>query len=178
MVVVIIVLSAANTLLRGPKLVSVSPTPVSNQVARFGEILPGQASIDKVNELLGSPLKTTKTGEKVALDYKTRNQYINHQVIAENNIVRLIKEAVIIGDDKNADTIKEIYGTVPEILYEQAPYSVFNLYVYPGNGIAYLGHEDGTILEIWYFEPTTLSDFIAKWAPNFAEKKFTGQSKY
>jgi len=155
-----------------------SPSPATKKIASFGEISPGNTSIDKVNELLGFPVDTNKVDGKDVYDYETNNKYIHHKVIVENGIAKLVKEAVNIEDNKNADTIRGVYGLAPYVLYEQEPNSVFNLYVYPENGITYLGHEDGTLLEIWYFEPTTIDSFISLWAQNFSQKEFEGQSRY
>lgn len=145
-------------------------TPVS-RIADFNEVVPGKTSIEKINELLGSPLSTISLNNIDTSMYKSSNQYRTHEVVSENGIVKLIIEEVV-DNSKNSETIKKIYGVAPEVLYEQLPSSVFNLYVYPENGIAYLGHESGNaILQIWYFEPTTIQDFISKWASGFSKQK-------
>lgn len=159
--------------------VPVSQPGIANrEVASFGEILPGKTSIDRVNELLGFPINTNIVDGKNLQDYRTSNEFRNHQVITENSLVKLIKEAVNIEDAKSAETIRNTYGIAPYILYEKKPSSVFDLYVYPENGIAYIGHEDGTILEIWYFEPTTIDDFISKWANDYSKQKYSGKPQY
>ena len=154
------------------------PGSAISEIASFGEISPGKTSLEKVNELLGFSVGTSTINGKEALDYRTSNQFRNHQVVAENNTVKIVKEVVNIEDNKNTDTVRSVYGIAPYILYEQVPESVFDLYVYPKNGIAYLGHEDGTVLEIWYFEPTIIETFISTWATNYSERKFSGKPRY
>ncbi len=161
-----------------PKPPEVVPTPRTDKIATYKTITPGASTREDVNELLGTPLKETKLDGKTLSEYKTVNQFINHQIITENDIVGLVKEAINIEDNKNSDVVTSIYGPAPYILYEQVPESVFNLYVYPQNGIAYLGHEDGTILEVWYFSPTSLENFISNWAPNYSTREFTGRPTY
>lgn len=165
----------ANLFIKKP---SVPVTPTANKIAKFGEILPGKTSVEKVDEILGKPIGSETQNGNTILDYKTTNKYINDQVVANNDLVKIVKKAVIFGDKTNAETITKDFGIAPYTLYKQSSNSVFNLYVYPQNGIAYLGHLDGTVMEIWYFEPTTIEDFISKWAPNYSQSKFQGQSQY
>jgi len=57
------------------------------------------------------------------------------------------------------------------VLYSQAPNASFDLFVYPANGIAYLGHSDGTILEIWYFPPVENIDmFIENYGQGYGKE--------
>lgn len=178
LIVLASILFVANKFSKAPQKVSVSPTPTINKIAEFGEVLPGKTSVDRANELLGFPVKTEKTNKEDVFYYRTTNQYVDHKIAAENGVVKLVKEAVNLEDNKNADTIRGVYGIAPYVLYEQSPNSVFNLYVYPQNGIAYLGGNDGYVFEIWYFEPTTINNFISTWAPNYLEQEYKGQSQY
>ena len=80
----------------------------------------------------------------------------------------LIKEIVNSNDNIDASFVTNSYGIAPNMLYEDLSNSVFNLYVYPQNGIAYLGAADGTLKEIWYFQQTKLDDFIKNWGTGFS----------
>src|SRR5687767_9598858 len=77
--------------------------PVNRKVATFGEISPGKTSVDRVNELLGFPTNSTNLEDKSLLEYRTSNEFRFHEVTAENNTVKLLKEIVNIEDNKNAD---------------------------------------------------------------------------
>ena len=154
-------------------------TPVSSdKIASFNNIIPGKTSQERINELLGFPLNTESRDGKTFLDYKTSSQYRNHKVIIKNGVVVLIKEIINKEDNRNVDIIRKEYGVAPVVLYEQKPSSIFDLYVYPTNGIAFLGHNDGTILEIWYFEPTTIEYFASNWAEGFGEETYKEVPKY
>lgn len=154
----------------------VDPSPV-NKIASFDEIIPGKTSIEKINELLGKPLDSTKSGDLDVFNYKSENQYRTHKVYSKDGLTELIIEEIV-NENKTANDVRKIYGIAPEILYEKTLTSVFNLYVYPSNGIAYLGHEDGGILEIWYFVPTTIEDFITKWGSDYSKEPSKEIPKY
>lgn len=158
----------------GIEILTTSPT---NKIASFNEISPGKTSIEKINELLGYPLESTRSGDLDISDYKTSNQYRRHRVYSKDGLAELIIEEII-DSSKTTDDIRKVYGIAPEILYEKTPLSTFNLYIYPNNGIAYLGHQDGTILEIWYFVPTTIEDFITKWGSGYSKEPSKEIPKY
>lgn len=148
-----------------------TPTPFStNKIADFNSIIPNQTSLDRINELLGYPVETKKEGNIIINGYKTTNKYRTHTIKVENGVAVFIKQEIISGEQKASD-IRNIYGIAPNILYSQAPSSTFNLYVYPLNGIAYLGHEDETILEIWYFPPVkTIEEFLNKFGEGYGKE--------
>ena len=151
-------------------------TPV-NKIADFNEIIPGKTSLERINELLGNPLSSTVSGEINVSSYKSTNQYRNHKVYSKDGLAELVVEEIINGS-KTANDIRKIYGIAPEMLYEKTLSSVFNLYIYPSNGIAYLGHEDGGIFEIWYFVPTNINDFITKWGSDYSKEPSKEIPKY
>jgi len=150
------------------------PTPISTSTATYRSLLPGASTQDEVNELLGFPLKEgEQNGDKIA-EYESTNKYRNHIITFENGKIALVREIVNSTDGKNSDTITNEYGEPPYILYDQYPAATFHLYVYPQNGIAFLGHEDKTLLEIWYFEPMTIDEFINKWGGGYGKEKPKG----
>lgn len=154
------------------KLTEIPPSsPPTSNVASYKSLIPGESTENDVNNLLGYPVKVDQTDSVKIAEYKSTNPYRNHIVEFENKQISLIKEVVNKEDNKNADSIKSKYGLAPYILYNQYPTSTFNLYVYPKNGIAYLGHEDGTLLEIWYFKPIEIDEFINKWGKGYGKEK-------
>lgn len=148
-----------------------------NKIISLKNIVPGKTSVEKINELLGTPIESTKSGSLDIYNYKSSNQYRQHQVYSKDGLSELIVEEIVNGEKTSYD-IQRIYGAPPEILYEKTLTSFFNLYVYPNNGIAYLGHEDGTILEVWYFVPTKIEDFISKWGSGFSREPSKEIPKY
>lgn len=142
----------------------------TDQKAGFGEIFPGQTTSDRVNDLLGFPVSSTVSGEITTSDFKSSNQYRTHQVELINGGVVFVKEVVNPGDSRSSEDIRKTYGDAPQVLFEKSQQSPFLLYVYPNNGLAYIGHQDGTMLEIWYFVPTTIEDFMSKWAKDYSKE--------
>lgn len=154
--------------LKSPPEIAPSPTP---NAASYKSLYPGKSTEDDVSKLLGLPLNITTEDEKEIAKYQSSNKYRNNIVIYENGKVAIIKQVINNSDNLNSDYVTGKYGTAPYILYPQYPEDAFNLYVYPQNGIAYLGHTDKTILEIWYFEPTSIDDFVSRWAKGYSRRK-------
>lgn len=172
------VLFVVNKILETKQPPSIVPTPVSTNTANYRSIFPGTSKLDEVNNLLGFPLSESKEDEKLISEYQSNNLYRNHVVIFESNIVALVKEKIISSDEKTESSITSEYGIAPYVLYSQDPSAVFNLYVYSDNGIAYKGANDGTLLEVWYFKPTTIDEFISKWGEEYSKEKPTHKNPY
>jgi hypothetical protein len=164
-------------LIKSPKTTPV-PTPVSSKTSTFGTLTPGISTIDQVNEGLGKPVNTIATDSQTVSEYASTSKHRFHQVTFTNGVATLIKEIVSTTDDVKSDYITKDYGDAPYLLYNNEPNNYFNLYVYPQNGIAYLGHADGTVLEIWYFQPTTIDTFINTWGTGFSQTKTKDTSAY
>jgi hypothetical protein len=144
-----------------------NPLTPSSQEASFGSITPGIATQNDVNKILGMPLKTTQQQGQTINEYKSSVNLLPHTAYFTNNTLTVFKEIVSSVDKKDSSSITNIYGVAPNVLYSKSPNSSFNLYVYPSNGLAYIGHVDGTLLETWYFQPTTIENFMSKLAPDY-----------
>jgi hypothetical protein len=166
-----------NSLLKSPITVNPSPTPVS-KIATFGTIVPGTSTESDVSNVWGRPISTNEEGSQKISEYKSSNQYRFNQATFTNGTATLIKEIVNSNDNKDVGSITSVYGVAQNVLYEKLPSSVFNLYVYPQNGIAYLGAKDGTLKEIWYFQPTTIESFMTDWGQNFSKTKVEDTNTY
>lgn len=147
--------------------ISSSPTP-SSQVASFRSITPGVSTETDLKTLLGTPIKTTVDKNQNIDEFKSTSELRRHIAIVQSGKVIFFKEIVSAYDKTTAKDIINIYSVAPNILFNKLPNSTFNLYVYPSNGIAYIGHIDGTLLEIWYFQPTTIDDFTSKWGQDYS----------
>ena len=166
--VLIIVLIAVigDSLLSSQQKTSPSPTPIP-QKATFKDVVPGISNESDLNKVLGTPIKSTTNNGVTTDEYKSASPVRKSIGIIENGKVSLIKQIIGSSENITADSVTNIYGKAPEILYSKAPNSVFRLYVYPSNGIAYLGHSDGTLLEIWYFVPTSIENFMTQWGQDY-----------
>ena len=149
----------------------------SNEVATYKDIVPGNNYKEEdINKMLGTPVSSTLSGEVKINSYPSSNEYRANDIELKNGEVDFIKEVINPDDTRTSEDIRKIYGVSEYVLYENTSDSFFNIYVYPKNGIAYLGHNDGTLLEIWYFKPTDINTFKLKWASNYSDKPFTGQT--
>lgn len=144
-----------------------TPTGLPTSGASYKSLTPGVSSKEDAIKLLGTPLNSSTSD---TLDFKSNNPNLPNQVDTSNDKVSLIKEIVTVSDKKTTTDITGQYGIAPSVLYGPDSVNGFNLYVYPDKGIAYIGHiKEPIVLEIWYFQPTTLENFISKWAPNYSE---------
>lgn len=185
-IILITILSLSTTIFIAIKInnkntkINVVPTPSSdNQIATYKNIAAGEIfNEDKINELLGYPVASTASGEFKVNNYRSSNEYRTNELTIKRGEVDFIREVVNPGDNKNADDLRNLYGAADIILYEKSSNSYFDLYIYQKKGIAYLGHKDGGILEIWYFKPMDIDSFIENYAPNYQKIPFTGQTGY
>ena len=145
------------------------------QAVIWNSITLGQSTSENVIEKLGQPLKTTEQETNKVLNYKSKNPNIDNQVFVDNNEnkVVLIKEAIASNEERNAKEVIDKFGVSSNIFFESGDfYSApsYYFYVYPSEGIAYIGHvTTGDLLEVWYFKPTTLEEFKNIWIPGFQQ---------
>ncbi len=129
-------------------------------------LTPGESTINDLESTMGEPVKS----EDNVYEYPTTSNYRFHEVKVENERVRLIKETVTHLDEIYSTSLTEKYGEAEFKLYNVEKYRTsFILYVYPKEGVAYIGHHlDTTVLEIWYFPPLDdINEFQKQYAPEF-----------
>jgi hypothetical protein len=169
----------ASILIKTPnKEIKTTPNP-SSKVAEYKNLIPGISNIKNVESSLGKPIET-----KVLKDNLTSSKYSSssvnrfHQIVFADGKIQIIKEVITLNDNLTSEYITKDYGDAPYILYIKNSDNPFRLYVYPQNGISYLGHPDGTLLEIWYFQPTTIDAFIKNWGENYSKTPSVGNNYY
>jgi len=149
----------------------IAPTPLSfsNQID-YQKIVPGVSSKNEVISQLGTPL----IEEGNTIEYKSSSPNFNHQIIFDQEKVSFVKEIVTLKekDTKKTQDIIKVYGEPKKMLYGPDAEAGFYLFVYPENGIAYIGHpESGMLLEIWHFPSTDTENFISKYAQGYSETR-------
>lgn len=145
-----------------------SPTP-KTQAQSWNKITPGKTSFDEVKEKLGEPIETRQRQSQTILFYPSESESLNHEVVISQNTVGFIKEQVI-GDTRKLSYYVNQFGEPKAKLYGPYAASGYLLNIFPENGIAILAHADhGLVFENWYFEPTTLEDFLQKWGQGLSE---------
>ena len=142
------------------------PTPTPSVGARYKSLIPGTSSRGDVLNNMGKPLNDEASD---LLNFKSSNPNLPHQVTIPVDTVVFIREIITAKDKKTTEDITSQYGNAPYTLYGPASVNGFNLYVYLDKGIAYIGHvKEPILLEIWYFQPTTIEDFQVKWAKGYS----------
>lgn len=148
-------------------------TPPSQTIPdiAFKSLVPGKSTKREIVDILGTPKKESVTDNNSALlEYDSDSSVYNNQITLDNGVVDIIKEIVTLKNPKYAQEIKKAYREPKYVLYGSDSYAGFNLYVYPENGIAYLGSShNGLLLEIWYFPSTTIDIFKEKYAAGYSE---------
>jgi len=143
------------------------PQPVLSKM-----VIPGKTTELDLNNFLGTPASSSVEGELTTLKYNSTLANLYHTAIIKNGTVAIFKQVVNYTDKQTTNIVTDIYGVAPYVLYSAYPVDPFHLYVYPNIGISYLGNEpDKTIIEIWYFIPTTLNKFISEWGQGYSVNK-------
>ncbi len=161
--VITIVLSFKN---KPPQISTPLPTPIPKRQEVFRALIDDEAKKESVIEKLGKPLKEYEERGFEVKEFKSTSRARNHKVYFQEERVKLIKENVTIEDNKLPKEIIDKFGESDKILYGPDAQASYYLYIYPESGTAYIGHVSQKLLiEIWYFKPTTLSEFKEKFAP-------------
>lgn len=140
--------------------------PKNLSQATFDSITPGVSTTDEVTNKFGKPINEDPN----SLEFKSLSPNRNNQVNINQGVVSLVKEIITLQDTRRITDITKVYGLAQKILYGPDAGAGFYLFVYPINGLAYVGHpESGLLLEIWYFPPTDLAGFETNYAKGYSE---------
>lgn len=131
----------------------------------WSEILPGKSTKEDVVKKLGEPISTTEN----SLLYKSTSATRNNQITLNANQVELVKQMVTPQDKITTQTLIQKYGIGTNVLYGPDSPNGINLFVYVNRGFAYLGNPiTESVIEIWYYPPTTLENFNNKYAQEYS----------
>lgn len=124
-------------------------------------VVPGETSTDSLLKNLGAPQSQKQAGDQTLLEYPRPGLARPNEVIVENNTVELVKEKV---SGKKLSGFKAQYGEPEGEYWGPEKEAGFKVFVYPQTGLAVVASlGDGAVLEVWYFKPTTLNQFLATW---------------
>lgn len=142
------------------------PTPQTSSQATYESITPGVSTKEDVLNKLGKPIITNQD----MLEFKSLSPNRNNEVIVNQDKVSLIKQIITLKDTERIMDITKVYGVAQKMLYGPDAGAGFYLFVYPSNGIAYIGNaESDILLEVWYFAPTDLTSFETNYANGYSE---------
>lgn len=136
----------------------------------YNSLTPGLSERADFVTKLGEPVAQDKVGIYDVLSFDSPTTERPDEVFFEEGKAVLIKEIITYNTDRNIDTLKETYGNASLILYGEDSIAGFYLFVYPDQGIAYIGNPNsGVLLEVWYFTPVSASEFKQNWAQGYSE---------
>ena len=136
----------------------------------YGSLTPGVSTVDDITKQMGTSEKETASGSAKILEYKSKNPNFNNELIIDNNKLTFVKQIVAYGEPITVEDLNKKYGIYENVLYGHLSQNGFHLYVYPDRGIAYVANQEANIvLEIWYFQPTTLENFKTLYAPDYSD---------
>jgi hypothetical protein len=149
-----------------------SQAPIGiSEGAIFENLKPGVSTLDDVVAQFGTSDKETATGSSKILEYESKNPNFNNEFKITDDKVDFIKQIVTMQEGITVKSINEEYGIYRNILYGPLSQNGFHLYAYPDKGIAYIGNQNADIvLEIWYFPPTTIEQFMSLYAQDYSER--------
>lgn len=137
-------------------------------------ITPGKTKTDELKNTLGEPYSTSSDRGRDLFYFNPEEGGPPHEVVVENETIELIKEQYY-GEQKLND-FKTKYGEPTGEFFGPYESMGFKVFVFPENGIATVSSiGDGTVIEIWYFEPTTLSSFLQRWGKDLRTEPSGGR---
>ena len=138
----------------------VKPQETPQGIVWQKNIVAGKSTTEDIKATLGTPTKTQEEQGGISYFYATSNQYRLNEIEFRENTVSIIKEQVI-GNEK---------GVLNNYLqkYDQPETKLFGQHgtFAPGHFwgqkglLVFAGSNDGTIVEIWYFTPITIANFL------------------
>lgn len=141
------------------------------QKPSFSSLEPGVSKEKEVEEKLGEPVESEDFGDLLLKKYKSYNEYRPNEVIYEDNTVKLIVEKIPSDSTLNMYDLINQYGKLNEnILYGPLSVGGFYLYSKPEIGLAFIANPNsGTVVEMWYFEPMSFSEFRESYAKDYQD---------
>lgn len=130
--------------------------------AWLSNIYAGTTTKGQLESQLGQPTAITQQGNNIIYTYPSNNQFRPQEVDLLNNTVSLIKEQIIGNEKGKLVDYTQKYGSPEAILLGKHGFAAPG-HFWGKNGLLIFANDfDGTIVEIWYFEPSPLITFLAK----------------
>lgn len=164
--IVAILVTLIFVIVRRPPKSPALPPALPPSALQWKNIKVGQDDKSQVAAKLGQPLSTKNLeGNKEVSTYQSNNQYWPHEVEYVNGITTLVKQRQLQSKKFELFEYAKKYGQPEKIVPTNDSGFGIDLYIYAKNGFALKAHRvEGTIFEIWYFQPTTLEDFLQKYS--------------
>lgn len=132
----------------------------------LSKIAPGETTSEQLKKALGEPIEATTEGSITTYSYPTTNEKRPTKVGVQENVVDLIQESVIAKEKGLLSDYIAKYGNPEAVLYGKYDFaSPANFWGSKGL-VVYGNPVSGLIIEIWYFPPMSLKEFLGKY-PEF-----------
>jgi len=130
------------------------------------DIVPGVSGKDDLLEKIGDPKEELEDGYAFNSNSPTRP----HEAKLEDDTLTFFKEIITSQGERTIFSMKSAYGNPDYILYGERAGSGDYLYIHPSDGVAYIGNAaTNSIIEVWYFEATSIDNFKSRWASNYID---------
>jgi len=134
---------------------------INDQVAWQGNLYPGTTTQTQLIKSIGNPIESQSNQNGDILFYQTNDQFRKHEITISNGIVSTIKEQIIGNEAGDLNFYINKYGT-PKILYgKHGTFAPAHFWEKEGL-IVFANINDKTIIEIWYFQPSSLSQILVE----------------
>ena len=140
--------------------ISKKPTERKETITWKNNIIAGETTKDELVKSLGQPTKIEDADNQASYFYDSTNRYRPHEVGLSEAKVNLIKEQVV-GDEKGklSDYLKK-YGEPQATVYGRHGDFAPGHFWQDVGLLVFANTNDGTIVEIWYFEHQDLQNFL------------------
>lgn len=137
----------------------VIPSPIPSPLTWNG-ITPGQTTPSQLKTIPGVEESTNESGQ-TKITIPRSDQGLPHEITMQNNVVGLIKDRVLSG---NLNNFIQKFGQPDGEYWGDHQEVGFKTYVFVKHGVAVIASkQDTSVFEVWYFQPTTLSNFLSTW---------------
>ena len=148
----------------------IKPSEIIIKDNTFGRITPGETSQKSLEKTLGQPIKKDVSDQNEVYYYQTSKPnwanlfYIDN----EQKKVSLIKNHDV-DPSENYQSFIARFGPADHELYGTDFINGFSLHAFLEKGVAFLANAtSGSILEIWYFTPTDIDQFLLAYGQGYS----------
>lgn len=139
----------------------------------WNNITPGYSTIQNVTELLGQPIGQEQTDSGTIYLYESEFPTIPTEINTnQDQKVTFIKQRVSYNPDSTLQKAEEQYGKYDLELNVPESHGAVSAYVFLQKGVTIIAHiGDGSIEQVWYFEPTTEEAFMNSWGKDLSTEE-------
>ncbi len=145
-------------------------TKQQKPVSSWESITPGKTTEGELITTFGQSKSTQTEDSQKTLTFTPQTGGPDDRIIIKGNVVGLTKR--IYYGQETLTTLKAKYGEPEGEFF--GPYQNIGakVFVFPKNGIAVIASTyDGTIIEIWNFQPSILAEFLTLWGKDLNTKE-------